>query len=761
MQLMSDTPAEGVGGKAARLFELQAAGIPVPSFVVSPDDLSQAVLQLGFPLAVRSSVSLEDGHEMSFAGQFSSHLSLHTVEEVERAIRDCRRSLHSPPVLAYCHRGGFDPADLHMSVIVQRMVRPELAGVAFTINPATGAEEVVIEARAGTAEDLLAGRAAPLPDDHHLLVQHRPQIERAARRIQRYFGAPQDIEFAIEEGHLYILQARPITRIAFTPEIGQWTNADFRDGGVSSTVCSPLMWSLYEFVWDRTLKGCLRELKLYEDDFPSARMFFGRPYWNLGAVKRLLARLPGFVERDFDKDLNVQLTYEGPGHCTPVTVLGVLRAIPTAWALRAFFRRQRQFDQGLIAGGFQSIARAYRAVGRDAEETFRQLVEKDYLLVESNYFRTIFAASLASLDFKSSFPELNHPALVSGLPPLRHMDPLRSVQAIGKHDANALSRLVDQFAHHCRHGLDVRHPRWDEEREFVEQMLAEQMLVANSGSTGNEACRVYEAALPEALSRVPWHRRRHFRRKLERLRRFVWLREEMRDLSSQMYYFIRRQALQIANHRGLGDDIFFMTFREILSDDRSKVERARETFESYRHFPAPNEIGARYAKGGQPADSDPPPFHPCFHTPRTDSQEVDGTQATAHCLVGIAAGPGTVQGVAHLAGTVQQALSMPAGRILTCRFIDPGWTMVLSRAAGVVTETGGLLSHAAVICREFGIPAVLGIREVTRGIPHGSEIVVCGTTGRVRVLKGSPRSHRSDAPIHCPAWRVDEAPHVP
>src|SRR5690606_1804142 len=130
------------------------------------------------------------------------------------------------------------PISVRMEVIVQRMIRPELAGVAFTVNPVTGADEVVIEAVEGLADQLLAGAAPPLPPDHPLLARHRPTIEALARRVQRHYGAPQDVEFAIEQGELYLLQARPITRIGFAPEVGEWTNADFRDGGVSSDVCT-------------------------------------------------------------------------------------------------------------------------------------------------------------------------------------------------------------------------------------------------------------------------------------------------------------------------------------------------------------------------------------------------------------------------------------------------------------------------------------------------------------------------------------------
>ena len=76
---------------------------------------------------------------------------------------------------------------------------------------------------------------------------------------------------------------------------------------------------------------------------------------------------------------------------------------------------------------------------------------------------------------------------------------------------------------------------------------------------------------------------------------------------------------------------------------------------------------------------------------------------------------------------------MPSGTNLVCRYTDPGWTPVLDRVSGVVTETGGLLSHAAIICREYGVPAVLGVKDATRRIPSGAEIVIRGGEGSVEL----------------------------
>jgi len=188
----------------------------------------------------------------------------------------------------------------------------------------------------------------------------------------------------------------------------------------------------------------------------------------------------------------------------------------------------------------------------------------------------------------------------------------------------------------------------------------------------------------------------------------VWLREEMRDLSTRLYYRIRQHLLAIAERRGLADDIFFMTFQEIIADDRSNIERRREVFESNRNFHAPNEIGARF------------PFRP---------------MAGGEAMRGIGASQGQVRGIARVARSVEEAARVEKGAILVCPFTDPGWTVTLDRVAGVVTETGGLLSHAAVICREYGIPAVLAIPQATQRIRDGQTILIDGGRGSVELVE--------------------------
>jgi len=384
-----------------------------------------------------------------------------------------------------------------------------------------------------------------------------------------------------------------------------------------------------------------------------------------------------------------------------MTIRGILRALPTLFAIPAIWKKQERFDRAFLAGGFDALLRKQEQVPADVGAAFRELIREAYWITESNYFRTIYCASLAKLAFMDSFPEADYPALVSALPLMKHLDPTRALREMAARGETDIAPLLKRFAHRGRRELDIRAPRWDEDREWVAALLAR-----HSAAAGADPRPAYEAARAQALAQLPWHRRRSFERKLDRLRHFLWLREEMRDLSSRMYHLIRRHVLAIAERRGLGDDIFFMSFQEIIADDRSNIDRQRERYESFRNFKAPNEIGARFKFEPGPAQGG---------------------------LRGIGASRGTVTGVARVARNIEEAIQVERGAILICPFTDPGWTPVLDRVAGVVTETGGLLSHAAVICREYGIPAVLGVPEATARIADGARVVLHGSEGFVEL----------------------------
>ena len=151
----------------------------------------------------------------------------------------------------------------------------------------------------------------------------------AAARIlelQAHFGSPQDIEWAVDEpGALWILQSRPITRIQWRTDIPEFTSADFREGGVSARVCTPLMYSLYRDAMQQSMQRYFVDIRLLGRQAPQQtwiEMFYGRPYWSASAVKGALTRVPGFDEQVFDTDLGIQKQYGDAGPIRTPTTCG-------------------------------------------------------------------------------------------------------------------------------------------------------------------------------------------------------------------------------------------------------------------------------------------------------------------------------------------------------------------------------------------------------------------------------------------------------
>lgn len=219
------------GGKAFSLRRLIDAGVAVPDGVVIPDpssedwegDLADVLDQLGTRhFAVRSSALDEDGEHASYAGQLHTGLQVQRAD-VASAVRRSAESINAPAVQAYAETMGRSPSPV-VSVIIQRMLDPEVAGVAFTRHPVTGARQVVIEAVPGLGDQLVDGARTPersVLDDGKIITEssaNRLLTERqvctigvVSAQIKDVFGREQDVEWAIDNGHLWILQARPIT----------------------------------------------------------------------------------------------------------------------------------------------------------------------------------------------------------------------------------------------------------------------------------------------------------------------------------------------------------------------------------------------------------------------------------------------------------------------------------------------------------------------------------------------------------------------
>ena len=334
LRVLADVPhAElermGAGGKACGLARLAQAGFQIPPALVlmgaseSPpiQVLQTALASLGDgPYAVRSSATDEDGDTASFAGQYVSVLDVESPQSVQAAITQCFESLHSTRAVAYRQtQGSMD--NQRMAVVIQRLIRPRVAGVLFTADALTGRRDrVILDAVAGLGEALVSGERTPdhvlttpkgqvveaeytmdspllSPDEIHLCVSE-------AKRAEAVWGCPLDLEWAIDaDGSLWWLQARPITSLPSDPrELDQprvtptdvYTRCNI--GEMMPGAVTPLTLSITARGIDIGLQSMMRHCGVQSDIEPEqiyVHSFFNHIFLNLTRLARITTAVAG------------------------------------------------------------------------------------------------------------------------------------------------------------------------------------------------------------------------------------------------------------------------------------------------------------------------------------------------------------------------------------------------------------------------------------------------------------------------------------
>lgn len=786
--------AEEAGVKAAVLHELRAAGFDVPQgFVLPPDVVVETVTDTelqdwverigGFPVAVRSSGAAEDLGDASFAGIYESYLSVADVPTLRQRIGDCRASARSERVTTYQAGSGQDVSPMSLSVLIQRQVDARTSGVAFTIDPLSGIEDFgVVEYSSGLGEQVVSGhvtgtqltvrlrdgavvKSAAGTETGELGTQDVAALVKLMIAVQAYRGRPQDIEWAVDTGGaLWLLQARPITAISWRTDQGQYTDADFRDGGVSARICTPLMYSLYRNAFQSTMQRFFVALGLQAvaDEPEWISMFYGRPYWNVEAVKSCFAKVPGWSEREFDEDLGVNKDYGQAGPLrVPVTAGAVLRALPVAAAVTRL-RRQKLTEVARFVDEWQHEHAQWRdrLRGLDAvpDERFASELEdcllEFHLTTERLYFSVIYNNTVLQSDFKKVLDDIDRATggsssvtdLMGGLADVSHMDMQRgivelfrvcSAEGIDSAAADAqFARFLDRHGFHADIELELMCPRWSEDpdrvRAMIGAMLDSGIEPADPDVSFVGQCRRYQEAHSEVRKRLrgkPFARLRYgraFERRLDEVRRYLVARERMRECSAQAYAIVRAYVVEagsrlMARHAlSRPDDVFMLSAAELVSLVRDSGEGhailelldtiafQRAMYDGYRDFEPPHELGS--------------------------GVETVSAAVSDNCLTGLGCSPGQVEGTARVVKSLQEIDRIVAGDILVAQYTDPGWTPALGLVAGVVTQVGGMLSHAAVISREYGIPAVLNVDRAMALIRSGQRVRIDGRAGTVELL---------------------------
>jgi pyruvate,water dikinase len=825
---------DSAGGKGANLGELTRAAFPVPEgFIITTEAYAQAARAAGVDpnepadaaerlrtsdvpdgiaaaareayaalgggaVAVRSSATAEDLPGASFAGQQDTYLNVDGEAALLDAVRRCWASLWNERAVAYRHANGIDDSLVSLAVVVQRMVPASAAGVLFTADPVTGRRrQAAIDAVAELGERLVSGAVNP---DHYLIdTQRRHVLERQpvgeapvladhelaqlavlGDRVERHFGIPQDIEFALgPERRVWLVQSRPITTLYPLPENAPDPDEDPRVYLSINTFqgyfepITPMGLQFFHLLGTaafRLFGGHVADadsgpravaeagLRLYVDITPVVRDPVGRRL--LVAMMSMGESRSSVVLSHLTADPRFAPVNRSPRSSVRRIAGGFIHAGVPPYALRTLLspsaaraRYVREIDEaaridlppdaddaarldaferllltaapqmlprllGTIAPAMLSLALSMRLLrgtaGLDEVQTVTRSAPHNPTTQMDLALWSLCVEVRADPDSRTALldrapPDLAAAYLAGTLPPRLQ---------------GGLSAFLARYGFRSIGEIDLGVKRWSEDPTHILGALANYVRLGDDALAPDaqfaEGEREAEAMVASLIARVHGPRRLVLRFVLGRVRELIGLREApkfhlIRLLVAPSRELLKPVGVHLAEQARIADadDLFLLTLpearRAVSGDDlRDVVAARREAFRRER---------ARR------------------HLPRVLLS--DGTDAEAALvsvegggLRGSPASPGVVTGAARVVLSPQGARLEP-GEILVAPSTDPGWTPLFLTAGGLVMEMGGMMSHGAVVAREYGIPAVVGVAGATEQITNGQQVTLDGSAGTV------------------------------
>jgi len=772
-------------------------------------DIAQTADRSNVRWAVRSSATNEDGRAGSFAGLYKTSLDV-SLPNIPAAIQECWASLWTPAAFAYEERLNMRHETPAMAVIVQLMLSPRVAGVAYSHHPVTGDRtQVVINSILGVGEPLVSGRTEPdtytvsiTSDQPHviecLLVDKDQAIRstsggtqedsaskadqnlasltqeeaialaRLVKEVERAIDHPVDVEWAIEEHAVWLLQARRISKPShadtrsLTDADCAWSRANFKETLPEQP--SPLgLWFLRQFMETNILSHYAQLGCAIPAGLSAVRVIHERPYINVTLFQSFIVQLGG--------DPNLVMEHMG-GEASSLPFIHrlpwwkrVKAGLIMEWKLRQAARRSAQWfaemksmtdelkqetvdslspdallarlDQlgerlsacdltfAIVAGVSQGFSVLQRLLERRVGDQWRPLLNGALQGMGTviSARQILWLAELA--DVARQNPIVAEFFTADPWRPER----LRT-SLLGTHFLQRFDEYLHEYGHRALGESDVMSSRFSEIPDYVLSVIRRHVVSPSPMSA--QKMRAKQAKEQEqALGRIrnafggQYHEWCFARLWLARLGRFLALREANRH---HLIYFtaaVRRLLLalgqnfvgrQILNER---NDIFFLTIEEI----RTLVLEESTDWKVV--------IASRRAARETEAAHMAPDFIPSDTLHRSTRIEIPSTRV----LKGLSVSTGLASGPVRLVCSVDDYPKVQQGDILVTSVIDPGMAPLFGLASGIIAEMGGILSHGAIIAREYGIPAVVNIPDVTKLVTDGQMLLLDATVGHVSLLR--------------------------
>ncbi|MGI6036517.1 MAG: phosphoenolpyruvate synthase [Limnochordia bacterium] len=793
----------GLSGEIRGVIE----GIAIPEDI--NEEITRFLSRLGEnnAYAVRSSATAEDLPTASFAGQQDTYLNIIGKEAILKHISKCWASLFADRAVTYRLENGFDHRQVHLSVVVQKMVFPQASGIMFTTDPVTSNRKVSsIDASFGLGEALVSGlvnadiykvRNGKIIDKRvsskklaiHALQdggtkeqeieperQNRQaltdeqilQLERMGRKIEEHFGCPQDIEWCLADNAFYIVQSRPITTLYPIPEANDQENHVYVSVGHQQMMTDPMK-PLGLSVFLLTTRAPMRKAggRLFVDvthqlASPDSREVL---LATLGQSDPLIREaLMTIIERgDFIQSL--------PDKKEPSPSKSN-KGMPSG-SFQAQLENDPTIVSDLIGSGQASIEELERSIRTRSGSSLFDFILEDIqeltrILSDPQSMGVIMAAMAASnwinekmnkwLGEKNVADTLSqsvpnnitsemglalldvadvirpHPAVIDYLRHVRDDDFLDGLVKFdgGQEARDAICAYLNKYGMRCSGEIDITKPRWSEKPITLVPMILNNI----KNSQPNASHRKFEQGRQEALKKEQEllarlkqlpdgdQKAKETKRMIDLLRNFIGYREYPKYVMVSRYFVYKqallREAEQLMQTNVIHEkeDMYYLTFEELRKVvctnklDYRIINKRKDEYRLYEKLTPPRVItsdgeiiAGEYKRENLPAD----------------------------VIAGLPVSSGVTEGRARVILNMEDA-DLEDGDILVTSFTDPSWTPLFVSIKGLVTEVGGLMTHGAVIAREYGLPAVVGVDNATKLIRDGQRIRVHGTEGYVEIL---------------------------
>ncbi|MGC6177016.1 PEP/pyruvate-binding domain-containing protein [Lacrimispora sp. 38-1] len=785
------------GGKGANLGELFNAGFPVPNgFCITSRAFDDYMKRNGFDtpssknnltseniakgqlwkeledeiaeyyhalapdlkVAVRSSATAEDLPEASFAGQQETYLNIQGLEQLYLSVKKCFASLFSSRAAAYRKQTNFDTIKISLSVVVQCMVNSEISGVLFTVDPVSkNKSRMMLNASWGLGESIVSGKVTPdiyiYDRDHRQIIEKRLgdkkilicysadgteeketssqlrsefsltekqaiEIFELGRKTEQHFQCPQDLEWAISQNRLYLLQARPITtlNVKNNSEI-QLTKSQRAVLNNWIEHCPTPLYPLDVapcLLVDEAKNKVFHELGIFVE---SELTMADNGLLSLSAGKIHISpkifNIPFLLRSFTDYSINSARTNDS-FHTIRKELTTIEKTDPSSLASKALIRQimeLMELSEELAYTRFRynifpSVA-VSKLIHHDLKKIDKNMNEYD-LLSNLSYKTWNLNIELKKLSgYIHSSPELEQLFMELDRTNPRAMSEFLSNQPYFK---AKLQNFLNEFgwksnSSYCAFGS----VSWFENPDSLFSMLK---VLQNSGRN-EEASDKFQNIMTKITKQFDKKKARRLKTKIEEIRAYHVNREESLYMIEMCYGLARRAAFELANRFPQlfkqADDIRYLTLNEVyeLPDN---ITDLKELISVRKFNRQKNEV-------------------------LWSGFSIGTKTGTQNILTGVSGNGGRCRGRVRKILTQQAFDKMQPGDILLCRYTDPSWTPLFVLASAVISDTGGPLSHSAIVAREYNIPAVLGIGNATDLLEDGDEVFVDGSSGKVIILK--------------------------